>query len=326
MRCSVFCHVLVFVVVATCNHSIRAQGGGFGAGGGGAAAGVGYQHYNNPGRIFSANTGGLRVSGTAKINVKPQSLRLVLALTNKSETASQCNETIKTRIANIRRGMSELKIDEQDVVEDFIVVNRDYRWELKKQEKSQFLQEFEDGFRMQTNLHILCSNEEIALKAIEKAFANGVSEVVSFDYWHDDLDAYKTQALKKALESAKSKSEILLSVFDETPRVLNVDNSIEVVTPSRQYRSIKVNADNPNHPSKYISYWNSYNKLFIPRPWTTFYAGDEQYSDFSPKTPPMNPMISVVSKVTLTYESPTSKDQLDLQRRKIETGGDDDDD
>ena len=320
-----FVFLSVCLVLSAFNSGMSlGQGGGFGGGGGGfgggGAAGVGYQMHNNFAPTSSTHLSGyqIQVSGTAKVAVKPQALRLVVALTSEAQTASECGQTIKTRIANVRRSLVEMKIKDEDIVEDFIIIKRKYRWEMMKKDDSNYIQEFEDGFRMQTNLHILCPDERAALNAIERSFAAGVSEVVSFDYWNEDLDEYKQEALKQALESAKTKSEILLSVFDEKPKVLNVSNSISTVTPASQYRTVNPDKNDPNHPRHYYHDWNSKYKIFASHPSTTFYEGDKSYADVSTKLPPMNPMIMVHSTVTLTYESPTAREQMDLNRKKIE--------
>lgn len=297
------------------------QGGGLGGGGFDASfGGGGFGTSYNPNRTATSNNlnsdGAIQVSGASKISVKPQALRLVLALTTKGESADDCSQDIATRIKAIRQSLSTINIADKDIVEDFIMVKQSYQWEIKKQDNRDFLVESENGFRMQTNLHILCKNETTALDAIRRAFKQGVKEVVSFDYWHEDLDRYKQEALKKALAAAKSKSEILLSVFDKRPRVMNVGNKISVSHPSSQYKTLVPDKTDSN---RVYSYTNV-PKVFAEHPSITFYQGDNTYSDDSPPSPPMDPNISVVATVTLTFESPREREFLELRKAEIEKG------
>jgi uncharacterized protein YggE len=304
----------VFIVMALFCLSpilVMAQGGGFASGAENLASGGAEKS------ATSQNLGGygsIAVTGEAKISVKPQSLRLVLALTTDGETANDCSTEISTRVQRIREALGALKIAAKEIVEDFIVVKRRYKWDVETKNKRDFLAESEDGFHMQTNLHILCKDETMALAAIDEAFKVGVKEVVSFDYWHNDLDRFKKEALEKALAAAKSKSDILLSVFDERPRVMNVNNRIRVAHPAAQYTSLAIDKSNPNRGYAYADMA----KVFAERPVITFYEGDRNFSDVSPKAPNMDPTFSVSATVTLTYESPQQRDELELRRAEIE--------
>ena len=291
-----------------------------GFGSGGAGAGVGAARYNPPGPSSSSNLNGygaIQITGTSKIAVAPQALRLVVAVTSEAESANACGQSVKATIGNIRRTLNEIGITDENIVEDFIEVKPQFKWEPETRKKLSFLVESEDGFRMQSNLHILCKDEEQALSAIDKSFVAGISEVISFDYWHEDLDQLKQEALQQALTAANQKATVLLSIFDEKPRVMNVNNSISVNRPVSQYKTILPNKDNPNHPSYRYPNWNGYFKIYAQHPSTTFYAGDNGYADTSPKLPPMNPMITVTSTVTVTYESPTEKDERELRMAEI---------
>lgn len=295
-----------------------------GFGGGSAAAGVGFARYNPPGPSSSTNLygyGAIQITGTSKIAIAPQAMRLVVAVTSEAESANACGQSVKATIANIRRTLNDIGITDENIVEDFIEVKPQFKWEPETRKKMSFLVELEDGFRMQSNLHILCKDEEQALAAIDKSFVAGISEVISFDYWHEDLDQFKQDALKQAMAAAKQKATVLLSIFDEKPRVMNVNNSISLSRPVSQYKTILPNKDNPNHPSYRYPNWNGYYKVYTHHPSTTYYAGDNGYADTSPKLPPMNPMLTVTSNVTLTYESPTAKDERELRMAEIKAKG-----
>ena len=304
-----------------------AQGGGMGAGGAGAGAAYNaYQNQNNFRNNYWGNyvqTDFITVEGSAIRSLKPESLRLVFAVTAQEKTSLECTTKVHTTIKQIRSNILNIGIDKKDVVEDFIVIVPSYLWKLEtydnsgkweKSKQTQYLREHPDGFRMQTNLHVQCKDEQQALKVMEFAFREGVTEIVSFDYWHSNLDQIKKDVLKSALEEAKEKSSTLLSVFDEKPQILNVANSIEVKFPEALYKTITPTPANaqdllPNN-------WHSYLRIAANRPLTTFYAGPKEYEDSSRLSPTMNPEISVHSKVTLTYGSPSWKEGIEIQKLK----------
>lgn len=307
-------NLLLLLVVTFIPAACLAQGAGFGAGGAGAAANA-YQ--NQPASVWSPNGANyselIAISGTAEIAVKPESLRLVLAVTSEAPTARECSQAIGAVIANIRNGIGKFGLQERDVVEDFIVVVQQYQWELDKFGKREVVREKPDGFRMQTNLHILCKDEAQALKAIDVAFGEGVSEIVSFDYWHSNLDQVKQDAMKKALAAAKAKSEILLAIFDEKPKILNINSSISLSSPATQYKTLT-----PRPSDSFIlAYdWQKIPRIKAHRPLTTFYAGGQAFSDVTPDHPPMRPEILVQATIKLTYESPVRQERMEIERMK----------
>lgn len=330
------CIAVGFVCLMLSPVSAFAQGDGAGMGGMGMGAGIGYQAYNQwhpyyqrpyiqwP-RANSLET--ISVDGSAEISVKPESLRLVFAITAEGEKSKDCSQKVKAAIDTIRHGLKPLKLTGDRIVEDFIVVIPSYRWDKASFKgkyawlngsETVYLQEVHAGFRMQTNLHVQCDDETQALAVIDEAFNAGVTEIISFDYFHSDLDRYKREALKKALEEAKSKSEILLSVFDDKPKVLNVENTMAVNLPESQYTTI---AQTPENVQELLPYdWRNYLKIKAHRPKTTFYAGSKEYSDLGLKKPPMNPEIIVRSTIKLTYGSPARTERLELEKITAENG------
>lgn len=305
---------VLFVLLVVCVESIcLAQGGGMGAG-----AGAAYNAYQNQPtshiQYSQANSSELiAVSGAAEVSVKPESLRLVFAVTAEGKSSRDCSDKTKETIASIRRSLEAIEIAKADIVEDFIVVLPLYIWNLDKVEGNQVIRESKDGYRMQTNLHVLCDDEKQAMAVIDIAFGVGVTEIVSFDYVHSELDNHKREALKKAVEEAKSKAEILLSVFDEKPRVLNIGNSIKVSYPQSLYKTL---APKPVDQTIIPYAWRNHLKVKAHRPLTTFYAGSQDYADSSPSRPAMNPEISIVATVTLTYSSPAREERLEIEREK----------
>jgi len=308
---------------------VCAQGGGGAAMGGMGGAGVGmvYPSYQNQYRNGYYQWRGygtaedITVDGSAIISVKPESLRLVFAVTAEGTKSEECSLQVKTAIATIREALQPMKLTGDRIVEDFIVVIPSYGWDLKRADMAagkdtEYLKETHTGYRMQTNLHVLCNDESQALAVIDEAFKAGVTEIISFDYFHSDLDRYKREALKKALDEAKSKANILLTVFDDKPKVLNIENTTDVSYPQSQYKTLNPAPENIQEMLPYN--WRNYLKIRAHRPKTTYYAGSQEYSDLGLKKPPMNPEITVRSTVTLTYGGPARTQRLGLEKLKAE--------
>jgi len=342
-----------FLTHATC------YGQGFGGGGAGAvganAAHQGWYRFGNPSlhpsqtqRNSPYDNEIMGATGSAVVTVKPESLRLVFAVTADKETSQSCADSIKTAISNIRNSNVARKIAAKDIVEDFINVEPKYTWaprdvkvkfaedEGERDEDSnaeetaalfgaskedhaendtaRFLIEIPDGFRMQTNLHVLCKDEQQALDVMDAAFKAGVNDIISFDYWHSGIDKYKKEVLKLAIEEAKAKADILLTVFDEKPQLLNIHSEEKISYPENLYRTIA--PDSTNLLSGVPRSWRDYAKIRSFRPRITFYTGAKGYYDRSPIRPAMHPEIAVSSKVTLTYGTPARDETMELERLK----------
>ena len=318
-------------------------GQGFGGGGMGAAGvnaahqgwyGFGNQrlHQSQTQHNSTNDTELMGATGSAVVTVKPESLRLVFAVTADEETSQSCAASIKTAITNIRDSDVATQIAADDIVEDFINVERKYTWAPRDvkvknagdvgegerdeddDDTARFLLEIPDGFRMQTNLHVLCKDEQQALDVMDVAFKAGVNDIISFDYWHSGIDKYKKEVLKLAIEEAKAKADILLTVFDEKPQLLNIRSEEKISYPENLYRTIK--PDSTNLMSDVPRSWRDYARIRSFRPKITFYAGAKGYHDRSPVRPAMHPEIAVSSKVTLTYGTPARDETMELERLK----------
>ena len=222
-------------------------------------------------------------------------------------------------------------IDDDNVVEDFIAMLPRYEWfyerrmaklnnaedwikELMKKDVDEREDYFDPDFfklaimkktghRIQTNLHLETDNEANAMKAINVAFKNGVKDIIAFDYWSSKTDQTRKEAMKKALEEAKAKADVLLSVFDKKPSVVDVSERTEVIQPSRQYQTFVNSLDDEFERAS----WSGYHKMKEYSPKQSFYRGVPANADLQAEGLPMEPSIVVTSAVTIYYRSPGSK-------------------
>ncbi|MHB8866852.1 MAG: hypothetical protein ACYC6N_31200, partial [Pirellulaceae bacterium] len=147
-------------------------------------------------------------------------------------------------------------------------------------------------------------NDATAPAALAAAFEQGVTDIIAFDYWSQELDAAKVQARDLALQAARSKSDVMLkTLFESRPAVINVQEQTTVRYPESLYHSF-VNS----YQEEVTPAWKS-DVPFIRayRPRNTYYRGLTSDGDVQAAGLPMQPEISVVSTVRLYFESPAAQ-------------------
>jgi uncharacterized protein YggE len=264
----------------------------------------------NPGRVDSmplldrdTAEGFIAIEGRAEVRVRPTQIRIVLAITSEGKTAQECERTIETTVKGLKESWSKLRIAPENIVEDFIAVLPLHEWTLEKRGGTDVGVEQRVGFRMQTNIHLAVPNDATAPAALTAAFAQGITDIIGFDYWSQELDAVKVQAREQALKAARGKSDVLLkSLFDNPPAVINVQEQTTVRYPESLYHSF-VNS----YQEEVTPAWKS-DMPFIRayRPRNTYYRGLDSDGDIQAPGLPMHPEISVVSTVRLYFASPAA--------------------
>jgi hypothetical protein len=160
---------------------------------------------------------------------------------------------------------------------------------------------------MQTNLHVKLANDEQARTAMRIAFAEGVTDIIAFDYWSRELDKSKTEALKKALQVARDKSDLLLAKeqFPTRPKLINISEDVQVIFPRQLYLSYEsAIAETVSMP---YNWRDNVPRVFAAKPRTTFYNGPDFAGDSLSPDLPMRPAISVVAQVNLFFEAPSGR-------------------
>lgn len=313
-RLFVFQLANLFTLTVLVTSTFGQGGGSYGGAGSDNEQRLGSASVSDQGQIWQSpfyvpmkSSDPIRVTGTSAIRVPIEGIRLVLAVTAEGDSANACQQEVAEDIAAIRTSWLQIGIQEADVVEDFISLLPRYVWGLEDRGGESFRVQQRDGYRMQTNLHVAVKTEEQAMQVIQAGFGETNLEVITFDYWSSKLDEEKQKAIAAALTAAQQKSEILLAVFEEKPKVINVLESTIVSFPASMYTTYEnVLEEDWNH-------WNS-DKPSIKafRPKMTFYRGLGGGADTGPKTAAMHPEIGIVSTVQILYQSPAS-DQDDAE-------------
>jgi uncharacterized protein YggE len=237
--------------------------------------------------------GYITVDGVAEIRVEPTELRVVLAVTGEGDA-------VDTTIARVRDAWTKRNIAAGQVHEDFIAVLPRYEWVIEKRGDVEVGLETLVGYRMQSNLHLVVPTEAVARRALDDAFAAGVTDVIAFDYGSREIDAARTRARSAAVRAAREKADLLLAVFEDRPPVVNVQERTEVHEPASLYHSFEIAHDEQVTPP----YRRDIPFVRAAHPRNTYYRGLTTNADVAPRELPMRPQISVVSRVRLYYSSP----------------------
>lgn len=243
----------------------------------------------------------ITIDATVETRIPPEEIRVVLAITSEGETADQCHTQNEGRIRAIVKTWAEQGIPRDKIVEDFINVLPRYEWEIEERHNRNVAVQKKKGYRLQTNLHLAVKTEEQATQAITTALRLGATDVITFDYWSSKLNEQKKTARKKAVQAAKEKADTLLAVFDERPKVVNIQEQTKVVFPRSMYRTSE------NYLEQEMAYsgiWRDMIHYRAYRPRMTFLDAVDSRADERPAEMVMRPEITVISTVRLYYQSP----------------------
>jgi uncharacterized protein YggE len=248
--------------------------------------------------------GFIAIDGRAEVRVRPTEIRVVLAVTSEGKTAQECQQAIEATIERLKASWAKLKIARKGLVEDFIAVLPLYEWNLEKRGNMEVGVETKVGHRMQTNIHLAVPDDPKAMEALTAAFEQGVTDIIAFDYWSQELDDIKLKAREQALNAARRKSDVLLgALFNDRPPVINVQEQTTIRYPEALYHSFENTLDESVRPPSHrdIPFIRAH------RPRNTYYRGLYSDGDVHARELPMHPEISVVSTVRLYFESPAAK-------------------
>ena len=247
--------------------------------------------------------GYITIEGLAELRVQPTEIRIVMAATAEGETAQKCRQAIDATIANLKAAWSKMEIPPENIVVDFIAVLPRYAWSVEKHDNVDVGVEKKVGYRMQTNIHLAVRNESQAQAALNRAFEQGVTDIIAFDYWSKDLDGLKVKARQQALEAARGKSDVLLGrCLPSVRRSSTCRRRRRSAIPNRSTKRSPRNEEDMVREG----WQNNISFIRAYRPRQTYYRGLYSDGDIQPRELPMKPEISVISTVRLYFKSPAS--------------------
>ncbi|MBM4061980.1 MAG: DUF541 domain-containing protein [Planctomycetes bacterium] len=237
---------------------------------------------------------------TAEVRVSPSRLRLVFAASATGATASAASLAVRELLAATQQRLQAAGVAAADIDVDFIAALPVFAWSVAKQQDRDVVAEQRAGSRVQYNLHVAVADEAAALVAIEAATAGDGVDVLAVDYWSEDLTQRQVEAQQKALAAAQQKAKLLLAVFPEPPKPINVYERTQVLFPRRLYEVLP-------HVEDSASNWFFSDKLpRVPasRPLQVYYRGLFADVDVVVPAMPGRRDIEIVSTVQLYYQAP----------------------
>ncbi|MEM9704183.1 MAG: SIMPL domain-containing protein, partial [Planctomycetota bacterium] len=230
--------------------------------------------------------------------VTPSELRLVFAVSAQGESPADAHRAGRAALAEAQTKLTTAGVAKprQDV--DFIAAFPIYAWSLEELNGKPVLTENRVGTRVQYNLHATVPDEAAALKTVEAVSGDGV-ELLAVDYWSDELEAKQIEAQKKALQAAKAKAELLLSVFPQPPTPINVWENTRTIFPKELYERLPDVEDDAR-----TYYDRSVTRIAAPRPLKAYYRGLFEDVDAVESAAPGPREIEVLSTVRLYYAAP----------------------
>ncbi len=254
----------------------------------------------------------IEVEGKIELRVKPDQIRIVIAVIESAKTSAECEKKLFAKLASLKNAFRQNGIRDENVVDDFIAVLPQYEFAFEKRDEQEVAVERLTGYEMQSNLHIQVANNTQAMQVIRSAFAMNVSDVIGFDYGSTQLDAMKKQATEQATAAAKEKADTLLTaMFDEKPRVINIRSETQVVLPDQLYRSFENSSSESYSQSKIRT---NMPVIRVSRPQNTYYKGFFELTlDRQPNMLPMQNEISIIANVSIFYESPVASEYRQLE-------------
>ena len=247
----------------------------------------------------------ITVEAVAEVRVVPSRLRVVLAVAAQAATADEANAAGRALLAATKAKLETAGVAADDLDTDFIAAFPVYAWALERraapeqQGGKNVLAENRVGTRVQYNLHVAVADEAAALAAVEAAAGVEGVDLLAVDYWSDDLTAQQAEARKKALAAAREKAELLLTVFPEQPRPINVWERTRVLFPSELYKALPKAEDGAR-----TYYDRDVTRVPAPRPLQVYYRGLFADVDAVEPTMPGRREIEIVSTVRLYFEAP----------------------
>lgn len=155
------------------------------------------------------------VSADGKVFAKPDIAEISLGFTNSASTVSQVQTSANQTVNNISAAVKRLGIADGDIKTTNYNLRPDYDWNAKPQRIT--------GYNIDVNLSVRVRDFAKINQVIDAGTANGANLVGNLNFTFDDVEKFKSQARKLAIDNAKKKaSEISGASGISLGRLINV--------------------------------------------------------------------------------------------------------
>jgi uncharacterized protein YggE len=240
----------------------------------------------------------ITIEGVAELRLPPTRLRVVLSASASGKTASEASVACRGLVDATRKRLADKGIAAADVDVDFIAAVPVYEWQLDSTGDKQIAVERRVGSRAQYNLHVAVADEAAAREAIEAATVVDGIDVITVDYWSEQIAGKRSEALAQALRAAQDKAKVLLAVFPQPPVPINVHEQTTVLQPQQLYQA----AQRADEPARYG--WRDVPQVPATKPAYVYYRGLLADLDVMSADLPGKRDLHVVATVRLYYAAP----------------------
>lgn len=161
------------------------------------------------------NTFTVSISASSEVTTIPDVFGLTFSIdTSNADSAEAAKENSNKCSELLKYLKDDLKIPEKDIQTTDKRLNPEYRWDSVANKQDLV------GYTMSTSFKVTTEDSEVLGKIISGTPTLGVNRIGNISYEVSNYDELYNEALKLAVEKAKSKAEAIMSVTDQ--KVLGV--------------------------------------------------------------------------------------------------------
>lgn len=176
----------------------------------------------------SAST--LTVIGNATVSLPADAAMIILGVRETAEDVGPAQDTVNQKIAAIRTALTEMGIDNTDIVTESLYIYANYDYSTAITEIT--------SYTANNSLRITVRDIDMTAGVIDAAFAAGANTLDEVSFYATDISAASDQAYAEAVANAMHKAEIIaqaagrqnLSILDITEGVTDqwIDNGMKL--------------------------------------------------------------------------------------------------
>ena len=176
----------------------------------------------------SAST--LTVIGNATVSLPADAAMIILGVRETAEDVGPAQDTVNQKIAAIRTALTEMGIDNTDIVTESLYIYANYDYSTAITEIT--------SYTANNSLRITVRDIDMTAGVIDAAFAAGANTLDEVSFYATDISAASDQAYAEAVANAMHKAEIIaqaagrqnLSILDITEGVTYqwIDNGMKL--------------------------------------------------------------------------------------------------
>ena len=145
----------------------------------------------------------IAVTGTGETRIAADTAVISLGVSARDKDVLKAQQKVNETIAAIRKALIEKGIPEENINTDFINIYAIYDY----REETEML----TAYNASSTLAIKVEDIEKAGMVIDEAFAAGANTLNGISFSAENTEEAQAESLKKAVENAKAKAEILCS-------------------------------------------------------------------------------------------------------------------